>query len=75
MQPSRAVILNIGLALDLSLEELNTLLKAARYQELYARDTVDAVIIWGLFHGLCGGDIRLKLAEMGIGNDICHHFY
>ena len=70
VQPSRSVILNIGLALDLSYDEMNSLLKSARYQELYARNTVDSVIIWGLLHGLSGDQIRCKLSDMGIGKDI-----
>ena len=49
---------------------MNSLLKAARYQELYARNTVDSVIIWGLMHGLSGDQIRCKLSDMGIGKDI-----
>ena len=70
VQPARSVILNIGLALDLSYDEMNSLLKSARYQELYARNTVDSVIIWGLLHGLSGDQIRCKLSDMGIGKDI-----
>lgn len=70
VQPARSVILNIGLALDLSYDEMNSLLKSARYQELYARNTVDSVIIWGLLHVLSGDQIRCKLSDMGIGKDI-----
>ena len=70
VQPSRSVILNIGLAIDLSYDEMNSLLKSARYQELYARNTVDSIIIWGLLHGLSGDQIRCKLSDMGIGKDI-----
>ena len=70
VQPARSVILNIGLPLDLSFDEMNSLLKSARYQELYARNTVDSVIIWGLLHVLSGDQIRCKLSDMGIGKDI-----
>ena len=70
VQPSRSVILNIALALDASLSETNSLLKAARYQELYARDTTESVIIWGMLHNLTGTEIRTKLSDMGIGTDI-----
>ena len=72
VQPARPVILNIGLALALSVDEINRLLKSSRYQELYARNTVDSVILWGLMHGHSGNQIRSKLSEMGIGKDILH---
>ncbi len=70
VQPARSVVLNIGLAMDLSLEEMNELLKAAHYQELYARDTTDSVILWCLLHSLSGEQTRQKLSDMKIGNDI-----
>lgn len=69
-QPTRPVVLNIGLALNASLGEMNDLLKAARYQELYARDTADSIIMWGLMHDLTGDQIRSKLSELHSGLDI-----
>lgn len=70
VHPARPVVLNLGLALNLSLNEMDDLLKSARYQELYSRDTDDSVIMWGLMHGLSGSEIRHKLYDMGLGKDI-----
>ena len=50
-----------------TLEETNSLLKAARYQELYTRDAAEAVIIWGLIHKQSGAEIRRELQEKGYG--------
>ena len=65
-RPSRHVILDIALAINASLEETNHLLKTARYQELYARDPAEALIIWGMLKGLDGEQIRELLREKGL---------
>ena len=70
VQPSRSVILNIALALNATLEEMNSLLKAAHYQELYARSTPESIIIWGLLHNLSGREIRSTLFQRNTGLDI-----
>ena len=70
VQPGRAVVLNLALAAGATLEETNLLLKSAHYQELYARNSAESVIIWGLLHNLSGSQIRLKLSEMNLGRDI-----
>ncbi len=72
-QPTRPVVLSIGLALNASLDEMNALPKAAKYQELYARDTADSIIMWGLMHDLTGDQIRSKLSESHSGRDILRH--
>jgi hypothetical protein len=59
------VVIDIALAINATLEETNSLLKAARYQELYSRDEAEAVIIWGLIHKQSGGEIRWALQEKG----------
>lgn len=41
----------LALAMNTTYEELNALLKAARLQELYSRDSAEALIIWGLNKG------------------------
>lgn len=66
VRPSRHVILDIALAINASLEETNHLLKTARYQELYARDPAEALIIWGMLKGLDGEQIRELLREKGL---------
>ena len=45
-------LLKIGMALGLSLEEMNTLLKVAGLKELYAKNKEDAILIFGLNNGL-----------------------
>ena len=65
-QPSRKTVLNIGLALNASLDEMNTLLKTSNHRELYARSSTDAFIIWGMMHKLSGKQIRSKLDEMEV---------
>ena len=67
VNPSRKVVIDIALAINATLEETNSLLKAARYQELYTRDAAEAVIIWGLMHGQSGEGIRRELQEKGYG--------
>ena len=67
VNPSRKVVIDIALAINATLEETNSLLKAARYQELYTRDAAEAVIIWGLIHKQSGAEIRRELQEKGYG--------
>ena len=67
VNPSRKVVIDIALAINATMEETNSLLKAARYQELYTRDAAEAVIIWGLIHRQSGSEIRRSLQEKGLG--------
>ena len=46
--PSRETVIKLALALELSLEETNELLKLAGYKELYAKNQDDAIIAFGL---------------------------
>lgn len=48
--PSRDKIIIIGFALRASFDELNTLLRSAERQTLYARNKRDSVIIYALNH-------------------------
>ncbi len=68
--PTRPAVLAIALALNASEEETNRLLKAARYQELYSRDSLDARIIWGMRRGLSGEEIREMLARRNMGGGL-----
>lgn len=65
INPSRHKIIDIGLALNSSEAEMNELLKAAGLQPLYARKEHEALIIWGLMHGLNGKEIRNLLYKKG----------
>ncbi len=50
VRPDRYVIINIGLALNCTENEINSLLKAANLHPLYARSNKESIIIWGLLH-------------------------
>lgn len=63
VNPTRHVIIDIALAINADLDETNQLLKLAKYQELYARDAAEALIIWGMLKKLSGSDIRRMLQE------------
>ena len=61
--PSRHVIIDIGLAINATLEEINHLLKLAQYQELYTRNKAESLIIWGLLKKLSGDENREQLCD------------
>lgn len=63
VRPTRRVILDLALAVDATLDETNHLLKCAQYQELYARDRGESVIIWGMLKHYSGDQIREMLHE------------
>lgn len=50
--PSRSRLLCVCFGLDASVEETQALLQQARYAPLYSRDRRDAIIIFGLSHGM-----------------------
>lgn len=45
-KPLRENLIRIGFALNLSLDELNTLLKLAGHKELYSKNKADSIIMW-----------------------------
>lgn len=63
--PSRKLLVSICLAAKATLEETDHVLKTARVKELYARDKVDAIIIWGLAHGKDYYQIMELLSDYG----------
>lgn len=68
VSPSRSKVINIGLALGGSEQEINKLLKAARLQPLYSRSKEESVIIWGLLHEKNYEQIIDLLDEKGFGS-------
>ena len=50
--PSRGKLLCITIAMGLSLEQTQTLLKHTGYPMLYARTPYDCVVIYGILHGM-----------------------
>lgn len=66
VRPGRHVIIDIALAINANLDETNTLLKLAQYQELYTRDEAEALIIWAMLKNYSGKQIRKLLQEKGL---------
>ena len=62
-KPKKAHIIKIGIAMKLSIEELNELLKLAKHKELYAKNRDDAIIIFGLKNNLKIEDIENLLTQ------------
>ncbi len=62
--PSRKNIIHLGLAADITLEEMNELLKLAKYKELYPKIKEDAVVIFGLNNHESYEEIFMMLEEL-----------
>ncbi len=63
--PSREAVIKLGLALELSLEELNRSLKLAGWKPLHSKMTDDVVIIYGINNKLDIYEIDQKLKTRG----------
>ena len=63
--PRKVHIIKIGLALGLSLDEVNELLKLAKLKELYAKNKEDAIVIFGLQKHLPIAQIEELLIDAG----------
>ncbi|MCZ2491004.1 hypothetical protein [Dellaglioa carnosa] len=48
--PNRNALISLGFGFELSLEEMNILLKQSNYSQLYAKNKRDAYIIYSLLH-------------------------
>lgn len=49
--PSKEVVIKMGLAIGATVEEINELLKLAKHKELYSKSKEDAVIIFAIKNG------------------------
>jgi len=63
---SRDNALRLAFGFELSVEETQALLKAARKAPLYPRIKRDAIIIYGLSHRQSVQDVQLTLGELGL---------
>lgn len=63
--PKKHHVIKIGMAMHLSLEELNELLKLAQHKELYAKRKEDAIIIFGIKNNLTAMQIDELLIDAG----------
>lgn len=61
--PSRSRVLCICFGLNATLEETQELLKQCSLAQLYPREKRDAIIIYGLLHGLSLFEVNDKLFE------------
>ena len=61
--PSRSRVLCICFGLDATLDEIQELLKQCSLAQLYPREKRDAIIIYGLLHGLSLFEVNDKLFE------------
>ena len=64
--PKKDHIIKMGLAIGLSLEEVNELLKLAKLKELYAKNKEDAIVIFGLRNRLPISQIEELLIDAGV---------
>lgn len=73
--PSREAVIKLGLALELSLEELNRSLKLAGWKELYSKKEDDIIIIWGITNKISIDIINKKLKTKGAKMVLTHEEY
>ncbi len=60
-KPKKELIIKTAFALGATMEELNELLKLAKLKELYAKNTDDAIIIYGIKNSLDLEEIDMLL--------------
>ncbi len=63
--PKKHHVIKIGMAMQLSIEEINELLKLAQHKELYAKRKEDAIIIFGIKNHLSDIQIDELLVDAG----------
>lgn len=68
--PSKKAVVCIGIALQATLEEINTMLKCAGHKELYPKNMWDAIIIFGLNRGCTIYEIDSLLSEYEVSGGL-----
>ena len=63
--PGRSMTIRLALSLGCDLKETNRLLRLAEHSELYPRVSRDAMLIWGITHGLSMSEINELLIQKG----------
>jgi len=63
--PDRSKLLCVAVAMGITLEEVQTLLKCSGYAQLYAKNTADCIIIYGICKGLSVPEINTLLFDYG----------
>ena len=64
-KPKKVHIIKIGLAMGLSVEEINLLLKVSGLKELYAKSKEDAIVMYGVNNNLTVMQIEELLTDAG----------
>lgn len=62
-KPERNKLLCLCIAMALSLDEIQELLKKSGYSQLYVKNPVDCIIIYGICKGLSVADINFMLYD------------
>lgn len=63
-KPQRNHIVKIGIAMQLSVLEINELLKLAHHKELYAKNPEDVIVIYGIQNGMSIIEIEDELMKI-----------
>lgn len=63
--PSRDRVISLGFGLSASLEETQNLLKCSGLAQLYIKERRDAIIIYGIMHGMDLFEVNDKLFSEG----------
>lgn len=63
--PERKKLLCLAVAMELSLDEIQNLLKSSGYAQLYTKNTFDCVVIFGICKKLSVSDINCLLFDYG----------
>lgn len=64
--PERKKLLALAVGMQLNLEELQTLLKCSGYAPLYAKNSFDCVVIFGVCKGMTVAEINELLFDYGM---------
>jgi len=63
--PDRSKLICVALAMGLTLDEVQTLLKGAGYAQLYVKEPADCIIIYGVCNGMTVPEVNDLLFDYG----------
>lgn len=64
--PERKKLLSLAIGMQLNLEEIQNLLKAAGYAQLYVKNTFDCILFYGICKALSVSEINYLLFDYGM---------
>ena len=65
-RPSRDRLIALAISMNVSLEEMQELLRHGGFAELYARDKRDAILIFGISHQMTLHEMNDLLFDKGV---------